>query len=252
MQISKTRAFRSFDGRFLAKSIYDGVASRLRRRNVTDARAQSNAVRRYYLASRGSEKVNSIIDTNTVWYRDFVLAHVPFDNLAGCNILEIGSGSGTVLVELARRGVLFGAYTGVDLVGTSLPPDLASGLPKISLITADVCDNKLVGQLPSSEFSHIIAINVLSYVKDISSIPILTPKAVCSQDGKLFAVEPYPSLFWEKRFGDVEVFLRYPSRLLEGLAFTGWVPVGIRVVYAFRVFGFYVWPLAYGVECTSS
>lgn len=100
------------------------------------------------------------------WYFDFypyLFQHIPFQNMNGRKVLEIGLGYGTVSQKLAESGA---NYTGLDI---------AQG--PVSMVNQRMTQNHLLGtairgnilepQLPASSFDYVIAIGCLHHTGNL-------------------------------------------------------------------------------------
>ncbi|MEI7457161.1 MAG: class I SAM-dependent methyltransferase [Nitrosomonadales bacterium] len=100
------------------------------------------------------------------WYFDFypyLFDHIPFQNMKGRRVLEIGLGYGTVSQKLAESGA---DYTGLDI---------AQG--PVSMVNQRLTQNHLPGtaiqgsilepQLPAATFDYVIAIGCLHHTGNL-------------------------------------------------------------------------------------
>jgi 2-polyprenyl-3-methyl-5-hydroxy-6-metoxy-1,4-benzoquinol methylase len=100
------------------------------------------------------------------WYFDFypyLFRHIPFQNMKGKRVLEVGLGYGTVAQKLAESGA---DYTGLDI---------AQG--PVSMANQRLAQNHLAGlatqgsilepQLPADSFDYVIAIGCLHHTGNL-------------------------------------------------------------------------------------
>ena len=102
------------------------------------------------------------------WYFDFypyLFDHIPFQDMEGKNILEIGLGYGTVSQRLAES-VGAGRYTGLDIAAG--PVDMVNHrLQQAGLLGMAVQGSILNPTLPENTFDFIVAIGCLHHTGNL-------------------------------------------------------------------------------------
>jgi hypothetical protein len=89
----------------------------------------------------------------------------------------------------------------------------------------------------------VFSSNALCYLRS-PEIVLKRAVSLLEAGGFLVLIEPLPSLFWETYFSGIHLNLRPRGALrpvLEGLGMTF---VGDHLLYAFRVAGQHLWPIA--------
>jgi SAM-dependent methyltransferase len=100
------------------------------------------------------------------WYFDFypyLFDHIPFSNMKGKKVLEIGLGYGSVSQRLAESGV---DYTGLDIAQGPVSM-VNQRLSQNHLLGAAVRGSILEPQLPAAAFDYVIAIGCLHHTGNL-------------------------------------------------------------------------------------
>ena len=100
------------------------------------------------------------------WYFDFypyLFKHIPFQNMNGRKVLEIGLGYGTVSQKLAELGA---NYTGLDIAQGPVSM-VNQRITQNHLLGTAFCGNILEPQLPASSFDYVIAIGCLHHTGNL-------------------------------------------------------------------------------------
>ncbi len=100
------------------------------------------------------------------WYFDFypyLFQHIPFQNMNGRRVLEIGLGYGTVSQKLAESGA---NYTGLDIAQGPVSM-VIQRLTQNNLPGAAIQGSILEPQLPAGSFDYVIAIGCLHHTGNL-------------------------------------------------------------------------------------
>jgi SAM-dependent methyltransferase len=123
------------------------------------------------------------------WYFDFypyLFEHIPFSQLSGSNVLEIGLGYGTVSQKLAESGA---NYTGLDIAAG--PVNMVNQrLQQNGLSGRAVQGSILEPQFTESSFDYIVAIGCLHHTGNLQ-LAIENCQKLLSPGGKLIFMVYY-------------------------------------------------------------
>lgn len=144
-----------------------------------------------HLAQQLGIKSNSVEDLKKFddWYFDFypyLFDYIPFENMKGKKVLEIGLGYGTVAQKIAESGA---DYTGIDIAAG--PVEMVNHrLQQHNLAGKAVQDDILNPQFAGTNFDYVIAIGCLHHTGDLKKA-IDTCHSVLVRGGKLIMMVYY-------------------------------------------------------------
>ena len=195
------------------------------------SKSKKGAIREFFYRNYNVKKDEFIWDGSSENYYNQLLSNLNFEMLENKDVLDIGCGTANLYYWLKSHNINYKSYTGIDF---AVKENVISENAKVL--------NANIMEFDFKKYNFFVLINVLCYLEKKEIIDVLRK---VPNDSYLILIEPYPNIFWDKHFNNIQPHYRNNKKMLNLLNNKNFVCISESIDYTYKIGKVYFSPISY-------